>query len=90
MSTAIHMFSIDTLAFSRRLEKAGMKKETAEALAEEIKEIQIQSSEALATKVDISRLENEIKLIKKEIQNAMLTTIISLGAIMAFIEKFIN
>ncbi len=71
-----------------------MKQEVAEVLAEEIKEIQIQSSEALATKVDISRLESEIQLLRNEVKNeikiAMLTTIISLGAIMTLVEKFVN
>ncbi len=85
--TAITMFTIDTLTFVKKLEKSGMKKEIAETLAEEFKDAQIKSSEILATKTDISSLRNELK---SEIKIAMLTTIISLGAIMAFIEKFIN
>jgi len=84
------MFTIDTLAFSKKLEKAGVKKETAEALAEQLKEIQMQASDALATKADISKLDNSISTLKQEIKIAMLTTIISLGAIMTLVEKFVN
>jgi hypothetical protein len=87
MITTDSMFTIDTLLFSKKLEKAGMKKETAEVLAEEIKEIQSRSSGAMATKGDLAHLESSMR---HEIKIAMLTTIISLGAIMALIEKFIN
>ncbi len=97
MSTTVPMFTIDTLLFSKKLEKSGMKKETAEVLAEEIKEIQMQSQGALATKSDIlilkseiSELKNEFKLIRHEIKIAMLTAMMGTGAIVALIEKFIN
>lgn len=83
MSTTVPMFTIDTLLFSRKLEKAGLKKEVAETLVEELKEIQSRSSESTATKGDIAMLRSEIKI-------AMLTTIISLGSIMALITKFIH
>ena len=81
------LFTIDTLDFSKKLEKAGMQKKIADVLAEEIKEAQIKSSNDLATKSD---LKHEIALLRQEIKISMLTTIISLGAIMALIEKFIN
>ena len=81
------MFVIDTLEFSRDLEKAGMQKKVAETLAEKIKDAQFNSSQKLATKSD---LKSEIALLRQEIRNAMLTTIISLGTIMALIEKFVN
>lgn len=74
MITTFPMFTIDTLAFSRKLEKAGIKKETAEALAEAIQVAQAKSYEILTTKQDI--------------KIAMLTTIISLGTITALIAKF--
>jgi hypothetical protein len=77
------MFIVDTLEFSRKLERAGMQRKVADTLAEEIKEAQIKSSVELATKSDIALLRHEIKI-------AMLTTIISLSAILAFIEKFIK
>ena len=77
------MFIIDTLEFSKDLEKAGMQRKIAETLAEKIKEAQIKSSVELSTKADIVMLRQEIKI-------AMLTTIISLGTIMALIEKFIK
>lgn len=75
------MFIIDTLEFSRDLEKVGMQRKVAETLAEKIKEAQIKSSVELATKSDIEMLRQEIKI-------SMLTTIISLGTIVALIEKF--
>jgi hypothetical protein len=81
------MFMIDTLNFSRNLERAGMQKRIADVLAEGIKEAQIQSSKHLATKGDLTALGKELR---QEIKIAMLTTIISLGAIMALIEKFIG
>jgi hypothetical protein len=79
----ITMFIIDTLEFSRDLEKAGMQKRTAEALAEKMKEAQIKSSVELATKADIAMLKQEIKI-------SMLTTIISLGTIIALVDKFLK
>lgn len=88
------MFIIDTLEFSKKLEKSGMIKEVAETLAEEIKSSQLKSDEVLATKRDIqsfrSEIKSEIVLVRQEIKNAMLTTIVSLGAIIALLEKFIN
>ncbi|MES2960977.1 MAG: hypothetical protein V4694_01175 [Pseudomonadota bacterium] len=81
------MIIIDTLEFSRDLEKAGMQKKVAETLAEKIKDAQLNSSQKLVTKSDIK---SEIALLRQEIRNALLTTIISLGTIMALIEKFVN
>ncbi len=77
------MFIIDTLEFSRDLEKAGMQKKVAETLAEKIKEAQIKSATELATKSDVEMLRQEIKI-------SMLTTIISLGGIIALVEKFVR
>ncbi len=81
--TTTTMFTIDTLRFAKKLEKSGMNKETAETLASEIKDAQVQSYDILATKRDIADLRNEIKI-------AMLTTIISLGGIVTLAAKFIH
>ena len=81
------MFIIDTLEFSRDLERAGMQKKIADTLAEKIKEVQTKSSTEIATKDDVA---TAIVMLKQEIKISMLTTIISLGAIMTLIEKFVN
>ncbi|MBP7710788.1 MAG: hypothetical protein KA100_06955 [Rickettsiales bacterium] len=87
-------FTIDTLEFSKDLEKSGMPRKTAETLAEKIKEVQIASSQELATKSDIllvkQDLENFRQDLKQEIKISMLTTIISLGGIIALVEKFVR
>ncbi len=56
-----NLFSIDTLQFSNRMQKAGLKKETADELAEAIKETQSQSLENVTTKQDLFGLENSLK-----------------------------
>jgi hypothetical protein len=62
MNTAtMNLFAIDTLQFSKRMQKAGLKKETADELAEAIKETQSQSFENVATKQDLLGLENSLK-----------------------------
>ena len=90
----VAMFTIDTLEFSRDLEKAGMPRKVAETLAEKIKEVQIEASSETATKSDIVSLKTEIKQVKaelkQEIKISMLTTIISLGTIIALVEKFVK
>jgi hypothetical protein len=57
----MNLFAIDTLQFSKRMQKAGLKKETADELAEAIKETQSQSFENVATKQDLLGLENSLK-----------------------------
>jgi hypothetical protein len=85
---AMNIFTIDTLQFSKRMQKAGLQKEVADELAEALKENQTQSIEGLATKADIAsvkaditsleyRLEQKMELLKKDI-------IIKLGSLMAF------
>lgn len=75
------VFTVDTLRISKRLREGGLKKETAEILADELKGIGEQSVDGLATK-------NDIRLIRQEIKIAMLTTIISLGSIMTILQYF--
>ena len=68
--------TIDTLQFSKRMQKAGLQKEVAEELAEAIKETQSQSIEGLATKHDLIDIRKDLELLKKDI-------IIKLGSLMA-------
>ncbi len=94
MSTAaaqMSFFTIDTLQFSKRMQKAGMPKEVSEELAEVIKETHTQTAEGFATKQDIQILERglrqdlqilekgfrqDLELLKKDI-------IINLGSLLA-------
>jgi len=77
----MNIFTIDTLQFSKRMQKAGLQKEVADELAEALKENQTQSIEGLATKVDIESVRKEIRqdmtILQKDI-------IIKLGSLMAF------
>ena len=101
MAMAMTMRLYDPIQAIKRLHKAGVQKEMAEAFVEEIRASQESSLEDLATKQDIKDVKNEIELLKQEtkneatlirseIRNAMLMTIISLGGIIALIEKFIK
>lgn len=51
------LFTIDTLQFSKRMQKAGLQKEVAEV----IKDASLQSQEGIATKQDIKILEQNTK-----------------------------
>ncbi len=53
--------SIDTLQFSKRMQKAGLKGEVADEIAETFKEITVQSMENISTKQDIVSLRQEMK-----------------------------
>lgn len=55
------LYTLDTLQFSKRLIKAGLKKEIAEELSEAIKDNNSQSIKGLATKADIREIKQEIK-----------------------------
>lgn len=96
-----YVAQMDTLKISKRFEKVGLETKVAEELAEVISESQAQSRDDLATKNDILLLKNdlssleknmkqEFKLIRSEIRNSMLMTVISLGGIIALIEKFVG
>lgn len=71
----MNLTSIDTLAFAKRMQKAGLAQHTAEELAESLKETQSQSIENFATKADLenkitqseSKLELKIESVKNEI-----------------------
>ena len=61
------LFTIDTLQFSNRMQKAGLQKETADELAEAIKETQSQSLENVATKQDVQLLRQDLKILENDI-----------------------
>ena len=80
MSTAaaqMSFFTIETLQFSKRMQKAGLDQKVSEELAEAIKETQTQSIDGLATKQDIRDVRQEVELLKKDI-------IIKLGGMIIF------
>lgn len=69
-------FSIDTLQFSKKLQKAGLASKVADEIAEVIKDTHSQASESLATKqdlrdvaLDVKVLRQEFELIKQKIDN---------------------
>jgi hypothetical protein len=63
------LFTLDTLQFSKRLTKAGLKKEIAEELSAAFKENQTESLENLATKQDLREVKLEINGLRQEINN---------------------
>jgi DNA polymerase/3'-5' exonuclease PolX len=58
----INFYNIDTLQFSKRMQKAGLKTEVADELAEALREAQSQSTEGFATKADIELIRKESKI----------------------------
>ena len=88
MSTiAMNLTTIDTLAFSKRMQKAGLEQRTADELAEAINEAHSQSINSFATKSDLenkinlygSKLEQKIDLVRKEIELSKQEVIIRTG-----------
>jgi hypothetical protein len=94
---SMNLTSIDTLAFSKRMQKAGLSQQTADELAEALKESQSQSIENFATKMDLdhkidqseSKLEQKIELVRKdldvlrkEVELSKQEVIIKLGRVM--------
>ena len=96
----------DPLQAIKRMQKAGVTKEIAEAVVEEIKESQKASLNELATKQDVKDIKNEIDLFKQEIRFDMeilkrdmiikLTSImvfcitVGTGTVVWFIDKIIS
>ena len=73
--------TFDTLKFAERLEKAGLTREQASAIAEAQKDSLAEALDStLATKADFVRLENRIDGMGKDIQSMELRLIIKLGA----------
>lgn len=80
----MNIFTIDTLQFSKRMQKAGLQPQIADELAEALKENQTQSVEGLATKVDIALLKQDINSLRQEMVLSQKDTVIKLGSLMAF------
>ncbi len=60
-------FTVDTLRLSKRFEKAGMKKELADVMAEELKEINEGSSKEVATKKDLQILDQRLQVLDQRL-----------------------
>lgn len=104
MNIATNLTTIDTLAFSKRMQKAGLEQKISDELAEALKENHSQSIESFATKADLeekinkseSRLEQKIELVRKdvdlvrkEIELLKQEVIIKLGRIIYFSVAFL-
>lgn len=73
--------TFDTLKFAERLEKAGLTREQAAAIAEAQKDSLAEALDStLATKADIVRLENRIDGMGKDMQSMELRLVVKLGA----------
>ncbi len=100
-TTTMGFFTIDTLQFSKRLQKAGLDQRIAEELSEAIKDTQNQSIEGLATKHDVALLkkdiqsldqkfEQKIEAIKNEILIKMFFMLAATIGIITWLNKVIN
>jgi hypothetical protein len=69
MKITMPLFTIDTLQFSQRMQKAGLQKKAADELAEVIKETQTQSFNQVASTHDVMALKKDITSLEKEIKN---------------------
>ena len=94
-----HQFIKDFIKFSKN--NSANTEKRAELIANTISKSQTTMLEKLSTKKDLESVKmdfesefrlmrNEFKLVRQEINNSMLKTIVSLGAIMAVVEKLIN
>lgn len=76
--------TFDTLKFVDRLEKAGVPREQAAAMAEAQKEVFAEALDtSLATKVDITRLEHRMESFDSKIEAMEMRLTIKLGAFLA-------
>ncbi len=93
----MNFLTLDTLQFSKRLQKAGLDKKVSEELAEAIKETQENSTQHLATKIDMTLVRKDLTVLEQKIESLehKLTTKIFLmllaavGAI-TWLDKVIN
>jgi hypothetical protein len=80
--------TFDTLKYAERLEKAGLTREQASAMAEAQKEVFAEALETqLATKPDIARLENRIEQMELKLTiklGAMM--VVAVGAVAALVK----
>ena len=76
--------TFDTLKFVERLEKAGVPREQATAMAEAQRDSLAESLDsAVASKSDVLRLDNRFEVLSKELQALELRLTIKLGAFIA-------
>lgn len=96
-SAAMTFFSVDTLQFSKRLQKVGLDQKIADEFAEAIKDTQSQAIEGLATKNDVVMvrkdlevLEQKMESMKHEIITKMFLMMTAAVAIIAWLDKVIS
>ncbi len=78
----------NAIAISRRLANAGVEKQVAEAIAEEIV---THSDEHLATKADIAEIKGEINALKAQIKmQTNLTMGLYIGLALLFVDKLVG
>ncbi len=83
-------FTVDTLQFSNRLQKAGLDRKIADEFAEAIKETQMQSTEGVATKVDITLLRQEIENLEHKLTIKMFIMLITAVSLVTWLDKLIG
>ncbi len=96
-ATTMSFLIIDTLQFSKRMQKAGLTQAVADELAEAIKETQTQSLDGLATKQDLKVLEQKFDGLEIKIENLENKIIIKMFLMMTvavglitWLDKVIN
>jgi hypothetical protein len=99
MSTiTMPLYTVNTLQLSKRLEKAGLKKEVAEELSEAIKDTQTQSLENLVTKQDLKyelvnleeKLSNKIEILENRIIIKMFGISLLTVGLITWLDKIIH
>ncbi len=96
-SAAMTFFSVDTLQFSKRLQKVGLDQKIADEFAEAIKDTQSHAIEGLATqndvlmvRKDLEVLEQKMESMKHEIITKMFLMMTAAVAIIAWLDKVIS
>jgi hypothetical protein len=96
-TTTMSFFTIDTLQFSKRLQRAGLEQRIAEELAEAIKDTQNQAIEGLATKNDILLVRKDLEVVeqkieasKHEILTKMFLMLTAAVGVIAWLDRVIN
>jgi len=82
--------SFDTLKFFENLQKAGMQKEVAKCLTEEMKNIQEQNIEQLATKQDVEAVTLAVKFEVKKDNESLSQKIDTLDKKIDYVEERLN
>ncbi|MBU6140877.1 MAG: hypothetical protein KGP29_04930 [Proteobacteria bacterium] len=96
-TTTMPFFTVDTLQFSNRLQKAGLDRKISEEIAEAIKETQMQSTEGLATKLDIISVKKDLEILDHKIESLeykltvkMFVMLIAAVSLVTWLDKVIN